>query len=161
MAETGADTTGLPFSDWHPARLAFLHAVCFSRPRAWSAAEFTGLLGSPGVFLCGAAAGFVMGRVVADEAEVLTLAVAPPARRAGTGRALLAAFEAAALARGAMAAFLEVAADNRAALALYDRAGYVSVGRRRGYFGPGLDGLVLRKSLAPRSACKAGDDVDR
>lgn len=133
---------------WPPARLAALHARCFTRPRPWTAAEFAALLGGAGVFLCTAPEGFVLGRVALDEAEVLTLAVAPEARRRGVARALLARFEAAAGAQGAGVAFLEVAADNDAARALYRGAGYDEAGRRRGYFGAGVDALVLRKSLA-------------
>lgn len=124
-----------------------MHARCFTRPRPWSAAEFAALLGGPGVFLCAGDAGFLLGRVVLDEAEVLTLAVRPEARRRGAGRALLATFEAEAAARGAAAAFLEVAGDNAAALALYRGAGFAEAGRRRGYFGAGADALALRKAL--------------
>lgn len=127
--------------------MARLHAQCFTRPRPWSAREFASLLGGEGVFIRTGAEGFLIGRVAADEAEVLTLAVAPSARRRGIGRALLSGFEAEALARGAGVAFLEVAADNAAALALYDRAGFRRAGLRRGYFGAGLDALVLRKRL--------------
>jgi ribosomal-protein-alanine N-acetyltransferase len=141
---------------WPPARLAALHARCFTRPRPWSAAEFGALLNAPGVFLCPTAAGFILGRATLDEAEVLTLAVAPEARRSGKGRALLAAFEMAARTRAAAVAFLEVSDDNTAALALYRGAGYVVAGRRRNYFGAGVDGLVLRKPLTRPGATGNG-----
>jgi len=135
-----------------PEALAALHARCFTSPRPWSAVEFVALIDAPGVFLLGDAAGFVLGRALAGEAELLTLAVAPEARRQGAGRRLLAAFEAGAAARGATEAFLEVAADNAPALALYLGAGWSEAGRRRGYYrraeGPAADALTLRKVLA-------------
>ncbi|MGC9418588.1 MAG: GNAT family N-acetyltransferase [Rhodovulum sp.] len=134
-----------------PARLAGVHAQCFTHPRPWTAAEFTALLTGPGVFLTGDASAFALGRAVADEAELLTLAVAPAARRQGLGRARLAAFEAAARSRGAARAFLEVAADNTAARALYAAAGYGAAGLRRGYCtapdGTAVDALILAKAL--------------
>lgn len=135
--------------DFSPEHLAALHARCFSAPPPWSAAAFQGLLQSAGVFLCSGTWGFALGRVALDEAELLTLAVEPEARRAGHGRALLAAFEAKAVARGAGTAFLEVAAGNAAACALYRQAGYRQAGIRRGYYGAGGDALVLSRGLGP------------
>ena len=83
---------------------------------------------------------------------MLTIAVAPEARRNGEGRALLDGFLRTARARGAGTAFLEVAADNAAALALYRRSGFAEAGRRRGYYhspgNPPVDALVMVKSLA-------------
>ncbi|MBK1636984.1 GNAT family N-acetyltransferase [Rhodovulum adriaticum] len=134
-----------------PDTLAALHAACFTTPRPWRAEEFAALLAGPGTFLCGDATAFALGRALAGEAELLTLAVCPTARRQGLGRARLAAFEDAARARGADTAFLEVAADNAAARALYDAAGYGQAGQRPGYYaapdGSRIDALVLRKSL--------------
>ncbi|PKP68690.1 MAG: ribosomal-protein-alanine acetyltransferase [Alphaproteobacteria bacterium HGW-Alphaproteobacteria-4] len=135
-----------------PAALAMLHAACFTSPRPWSAAEFAGLMALPGVFLLGDSRGFVLGRAVAGEAELLTLAVTPALRRQGLGRALLAGFEAAAQAAGAEAAFLEVAAANAPARALYAGAGWREAGRRRGYYrlpgGSADDALVLTRAFA-------------
>ncbi|PKP84529.1 MAG: ribosomal-protein-alanine N-acetyltransferase [Alphaproteobacteria bacterium HGW-Alphaproteobacteria-2] len=136
----------------NPEALARLHARAFTgAPRPWSAAEFNALLAAPGVQLAAADAGFALIRVVAGEAELLTLAVAPEARRRGLGRALLARAEARAAESGAVEMFLEVAADNAAALALYAAAGYARAGLRRGYYHPAsgaaVDALVLRKAL--------------
>lgn len=130
-----------------PAALAALHAAAMSDPRPWSAAEFAGLLARPGAVLVGAPEGFALLQVAAGEAEVLTIAVAPGARRQGLGRRLLSQALGRAAALGAEAAFLEVAEGNRAARALYARAGFAEVGRRRGYYAGG-DALVLRKDLA-------------
>lgn len=136
-----------------PEALAQLHGACFTVPRPWTAAEFAGLLDGPGVFLLTEGAeGFLMGRALAGEAELLTLAVAPAARRQGLGARLVARFLAEARARGAESAFLEVAAGNAAALALYLAAGFAQAGRRRGYYrGPDghiEDALVLAQPLA-------------
>ena len=129
-----------------PETLAQLHAACFTRPRPWSAAEFAGLLASPDTLLAAAPDGFGLARVTLDEAELLTLAVAPAARGRRLGPRLLAELMAQAAARGATAMLLEVAADNAPARALYARAGFAEVGRRRGYY-DGIDALVLRVAL--------------
>lgn len=131
--------------------LAAMHHACFTAPRPWSEAEIAGLLADPTVFLLEAPAGFLMGRAVAGEAELLTLAVDPAARRTGTGRALVARFLDEARARGGETAFLEVSAENDAAIALYDSAGFVTAGRRRGYYatsdGRRIDALVMSCAL--------------
>ena len=132
-----------------PDGLAALHARCFVHPRPWSGAEFADLLNSPHAFLLTRPQGFLLGRTVADEAELLTLAVAPEARRRGIARALLAEFAATSQDRGATRAFLEVAADNGAARALYHAAGWGESGRRRRYYGPDLDAIVMTLALPP------------
>ncbi len=137
-----------------PERLADLHARCFTEaPRPWTAAEFAALLASTGAFVIPAESGFALGRVSLDEAEVLTLAVAPEARRRGQGRRLLAALEAEAAARGAGFAYLEVSEANTAARALYAGAGFEEVGRRPRYYAregrKPLAALVMRKRLHP------------
>lgn len=134
-----------------PAALAALHARCFTdRPRPWSAAEFTALIQTRGAFLLEAPSGFLLGRAIAGEAELLTLAVAPEARRRGIGATLTRDFAARASLLGAETAYLEVAADNLAAQALYAGAGWQDAGRRRNYYGPGRDALVMRLPLRRR-----------
>ena len=129
--------------------MAALHAAAFESP--WGEAEIAALLRGPGGMAFAADGGFILIRVAADEAEVLTLAVAPEARRRGAGRALVREGVAAARAAGAEAMFLEVASDNAAALALYAGEGFAEVGRRRGYYargrGQAADALVLRRAL--------------
>jgi ribosomal-protein-alanine N-acetyltransferase len=135
--------------------LARLHASAFDRP--WDAASMGVLMASPGVFALTDAAeqGFILIRVTVDEAEILTLAVSPNARRRGLGRDLVQAAVNEAERRGAESLFLEVAADNTAALALYQRTGFRPAGRRTGYYarteGVAVDALVLKKPL-PSSA---------
>ena len=92
--------------------------------------------------------GMLLGRVAADEAEVLTLAVAPSARRQGIATALLERRRRRVRARGGSAMFLEVAIGNAAALALYRREGFAEVGRRRRYYADSSDALVLRMNFS-------------
>jgi len=113
-------------------RLAALHATAFDTP--WTAAAFADLLNQAGVFEAETADGFILMRVVVDEAEILTLAVHPEARGRGQGARLVAEGVAGAVARGADRVFLEVAEDNVPARALYARAGFVETGRRPGYY---------------------------
>jgi ribosomal protein S18 acetylase RimI-like enzyme len=92
-----------------------------------------------------ALAGFLAGWVVADEFELHTLGVARERRRRGVGAGLLRAGLRAAGARGAARCVLEVRAANAAALALYQRFGFVRIGARAGYYRePPGDALVLR-----------------
>jgi len=130
--------------------LAALHAEAFETP--WDAASLTALLDSPGVFAVEQPDGFILIRVVADEAEILTLAVRPAARRNGLGGRLVEAAVVRAAAHGAARMFLEVAEDNVAARALYARAGFVEAGRRRGYYarsdGSREDALILALNFA-------------
>jgi [ribosomal protein S18]-alanine N-acetyltransferase len=127
-------------------RLVVLHAACFTE--AWSRDFLMRLMEGPGVYgwLADDDA-FLLLRVVADEAEVLSIGTRPDARRAGLARALVQHAIAAAQAHGATRLFLEVAADNVAALALYRAHGFMEVGRRRGYYS-GIDALVLARGLS-------------
>ncbi len=134
-----------------PAWLARLHAAAFTAPPPWTADAFASLLINPDVFLLTRQYGFIIGRLVLDEAEVLTLAVDPTARRLGIGRDLLGEFMTLARIRGSATAFLEVAADNHAAIALYHAEGFVESGRRRGYYrqsdGQRADALAMTCQL--------------
>jgi ribosomal-protein-alanine N-acetyltransferase len=144
--------------------LAAIHAVAFAGlGRPWSAPEILALLTDPRVVVHVAraerqmpgggrhAVGYALCRVVADEAELLTLAVMPEARREGLGVGLLTACEKGARASGASRLFLEVAAANAAAGALYARAGYCECGRREDYYllpgGSRDDAVVMAKRL--------------
>jgi ribosomal-protein-alanine N-acetyltransferase len=86
------------------------------------------------------------------EAQLLNLSVVPDARREGLGRELLAQFLDDARRLGAEQVFLEVRASNAPAIALYERAGFLTVGRRDAYYPAGSDGaredaLVMRRAL--------------
>lgn len=130
--------------------LADLHAEAFDAP--WSASAFADLLGQAGVALTAETDGFILIRTVADEAEILTLAVQPSARRQGLGARLVAAAIDRATASGATRMFLEVAEDNAPARALYVSLGFEPAGRRPRYYpradGPAMDALLLVLNLA-------------
>lgn len=93
------------------------------------------------------AEGFVLWRTLGDEAEILSIAVVPAARRQGVARALMAAALEDARAEGLRAMFLEVDAANAAARDLYAALDFYEVGRRRRYYRNGHDALILRKDL--------------
>jgi [ribosomal protein S18]-alanine N-acetyltransferase len=132
----------------HAATFAAIHAAAFPPAEAWGEDAISLQLALPGVFgFLDRRGGMLLARVAAGDAEVLTLAVAPGARRQGVARALLRAAIAEARARGAMALFLEVATANVAARALYRQVGLNEVGRRRRYYADGSDAIVLRMTL--------------
>ena len=132
------------------ALLAQLHAQCFDQ--AWDEAAFSALLDDTVTFalLAGVAGdeqAFILVRALAGESEILSLGTHPRARRGGLARALVDAARAEAHRRGAHRMFLEVAADNEAALALYGKAGFATAGRRKAYYarpmGPAADAVIL------------------
>ena len=139
-------------------RAARLHREAFvpMGERGWTRQDIAGLLASPGTtgFLVETKAGDIgmaIGRVAADEAELLTVAVSPRHRRQGEGRRLLAAVIDWARHVDARALFLEVGVDNPAARHLYQSLGFAEVGRRAGYYarveGPPADAVVMRLTL--------------
>ncbi len=133
--------------------MAAIHAASFSGTQRWRAADIAALLAGPGVSgVVDTDGGFVLLRVAADEAEILTLAVVPALRRSGRGRALLAAAHRIALGSGASRVFLEVMDRNLAAKRLYESNGYREVGRRPRYYADGADAVLLRLDLTPDAA---------
>ncbi len=139
----------------HLPALAALHQAAFTTEEAWDAAFLAGQMAQPGVAaLTDEACGFVLLRVAADEAEILTIAVHPHARRRGLGRALLEAAAVEAAARGAATLFLEVSECNKPARYLYDAAGFSEVGRRPRYYTDGSTALVLQRTLNPGAAAQ-------
>jgi ribosomal-protein-alanine N-acetyltransferase len=132
----------------HAAAMAVIHAAAFPPGARWSEESFAAQLALPGVFgLMDPEGGFILMRVVADDAEVLTLAVVPAAQRRGIGRALLAEAMGQTRAAGAQRILLEVSEQNEAARALYQAAGFAEIGRRRRYYADGTDALVLAAML--------------
>lgn len=135
--------------------LARLHAQCFAED-AWDAAALASILAMKGAEARLAEEveqplGLLFAVILGEEAEILTLGVAPRARRRGIARLLLDDLFARARALGARRVVLEVAADNSAALALYEAAGFRTVGLRHGYYqrenGPAIDAWLLRAAL--------------
>lgn len=157
----------LPPGRAHVEVMAELHKMAFPLEAAWSATAFAELLHHPGSFALLAEGsvrtgepreesveplGFVLCRTAGGECEVLTVAVLPRARRQGIGRALIHAALDHAAARGAETVFLEVAADNPAAQALYRGQGFALAGRRQAYYrstqgDEAKDALVMRRSI--------------
>lgn len=132
--------------------LANLHARAFDKP--WTAPELAKLLANTAVFALIARdpdpQGFVMAWTAAGDAEILTVAVVPEARRRGLGSSLVTAASAAALVRGAASMHLEVAESNVAARSLYAKLGYQEAGRRHAYYageGGSVDAIVMRRAL--------------
>ena len=139
--------------------MAALHASCFGdRPcdRPWDETAMAQFIAGPGV-LCligsliaenAVPGGLLIARVAADEAEILTLGVAPACRRAGLGRALLGRAVDDLRASGATQLFLEVDEANVPALALYRALGARAVGRRPGYYASGADAAIFSLALS-------------
>jgi ribosomal-protein-alanine N-acetyltransferase len=134
---------------------ARLHAACFEA--AWDHADFDRFLCAAETIAHGAidddrVVGFVLSRRAADEAEVLTLAVAPTRRRRGLARRLLAAHLEGLVEAGVVSLYLEVDVANAAARALYSTFGFVAVGERKAYYraaqANSSTALVLRLDLA-------------
>ncbi|MBE7212145.1 MAG: GNAT family N-acetyltransferase [Gluconacetobacter diazotrophicus] len=92
-------------------------------------------------------AGLALWRVAADEAELLTLAVRPDARRRGFGATLLRDAATEAARTGAERMLLEVAANNATAAALYRGAGFREICWRRRYYPDGTDAVVMAAAL--------------
>ncbi|AXJ95936.1 MULTISPECIES: GNAT family N-acetyltransferase [unclassified Sphingomonas] len=122
---------------------------------AWTRSQCLGVMAMPGVRLTIAQvddlpAGFAMVRSVADEAELLLLAVAPPYRRRGVAGALLRAVIAEAQGAGIATLHLEVRAGNDA-VRLYETHGFAKVGERRGYYrgrtGESFDAHTYRRAI--------------
>ena len=137
--------------------LTRLHASAFETP--WSAKSLAGFMGDAGAITLisgDPAAGFILIRCMAGEAEVLTLAVNSACRRMGMARRLVEAAARVAHDAGAASLFLEVAEDNAAALALYRGGGFAQIGRRAGYYrrndGPAMDALVLKRDLTANAS---------
>lgn len=135
----------------NPETLAEIHKAAFPNSRTWDAQEMSRLLESHLVFLVPGDVGFALGRAVAEDCELLTIAVPPSHRRKGVGFDLLEKFESEARKRGATTSFLEVAEDNEGALALYRRYGYETIAKRPNYYtrrdGEQIAACLMKKAL--------------
>jgi ribosomal-protein-alanine N-acetyltransferase len=136
------------------AHLAALHGASFHR--GWSEDEFERLLLDRSVvthrvMIGRRPAGFIMSRIIAGEAEILSVAVAPARRGKGLARQMLNLHLRRLAALGTRTIFLEVDEGNVPARRLYQRAGFQAVGRREGYYadpaGKNAAALVLRCEL--------------
>ncbi|HET9768161.1 MAG TPA: ribosomal protein S18-alanine N-acetyltransferase [Thermoanaerobaculia bacterium] len=131
--------------------MAALEPTAFPHPwsRAQLASELAGAqsLGLVAHDASGALAGYVIFRRVLDEAELLRLAVRREHQRLGLATALVARGLVELRAGGCAVAFLEVRADNDAAIRFYERTGWETAGRRSRYYPDGTDALLYRRAL--------------
>lgn len=132
------------------AAIAAVHAASFLR--GWGEDEFHRLLLDRSVVIHRATIsrtliGFIVSRLTAAEAEILSVAIAPAWRGRGFARPLLDLHLRRLAGLGACAVFLEVDQHNAPACRLYRQRGFYEVGRRQGYYGGGATALVLRRDL--------------
>jgi ribosomal-protein-alanine N-acetyltransferase len=132
------------------AAIAALHAASFQR--GWGEDEFHRLLIDRAVVAHRAVigrtmVGFILSRMAAGEAEILSVAIAPAWRGRGFARPLLDLHLRRLAGLGVRAVFLEVDEHNEPACRLYRNAGFSEVGVRKGYYQEGASALVLRRDL--------------
>jgi [ribosomal protein S18]-alanine N-acetyltransferase len=137
------------------SRLAELHGASFHR--GWGEGEFEDMLSERNTLvhrlrLRSQLLGFAVSRLAADEAEILSIAIAPGHRGRGLSRQLLLTHLGHLAGRGVRTVFLEVEENNQSARRLYDRAGFAVAGRRERYYreagGEQLNALVMRRDLS-------------
>ena len=121
-----------------------LHKACFPN-KPWSASDFADLKKS-GCDIIASQNAFIVWRVVADEAEIITIGVHPDARKSGIASAMLAIIENDIKKRGGKKIFLEVAENNEPARKLYEANGYKKIGVRPKYY-DGIDAILMEKAL--------------
>ncbi len=131
------------------AQINAIEQECFHG--SWTAETLLSELNSPLNYLVteergGAIAGFALGRVAADEAELFRIATLPEFRRQGIAGRLLDRLHAGMRERGAACCFLEVRSRNAGAIALYEKSGYERIALRKNYY-PDDDAVIYRRSL--------------
>ena len=132
------------------AAIAALHKASFQR--GWGEDEVYRLLVETNVMANrtmsgGTMVGFILSRLAAGEAEILSIVIAPAQRGRGYARPLLDLHLRRLAGLGVRSIFLEVDEHNATARALYRRAGFYDVGRRQSYYQTGASAMVLRRDL--------------
>ena len=117
-----------------PFEMAKLHLMSGSPTRPWSESEYKNLLATDTIRFFYVEKGFLVGRLIGPEAEILNVIVHPKYRRLGKARYLIGKFEIEAKDVGSSRCFLEVAESNSAAHTLYHDLGYLKVGQRKNYY---------------------------
>ena len=144
-----------PASPRDAPRLAQLHGASFHR--GWGEGEFEVMLAERNTLVHRLRAGrkvigFAVSRMAADEAEILSIAVAASHRGRGLSRDLLLTHLGHLAGRGVRTVFLEVEENNAPARRLYDRAGFAVAGRRERYYrqpgGEQLNAVLMRRDLS-------------
>jgi [ribosomal protein S18]-alanine N-acetyltransferase len=154
--ETKRERAGAAIRAFCPDDAAGLSSILREAPEAanWTQASYREWMNSPGAvaFVSEGDArvtGFIIGRQMADEAEILNLAVAPSARCRGEGGALLGTAIEEFRARRVSRVFLEVRESNATGIAFYEKRGFFKTGRRVSYYrDPEEAAIVMEMKLA-------------
>ena len=117
-----------------PFEMAKLHLLSGSLTRPWSESEYKILLSTDTIRFFYVENGFLVGRIIGPDAEILNVIVHPKYRRLGKARYLIDKFEKEAKEEGSSKCFLEVAESNSRANKLYQSLNYLSVGKRKNYY---------------------------
>ncbi len=125
-------------------KIAELHKQCFPE-RPWSESDFMDLKRS-GCEIVASDNGFIVWRTVADEAEIISIGVAPAARRNGIAGALILLMEQELKKSSVVNVFLEVSEVNYPAKKLYEKYGFKPTGKRPKYY-DGVDAIIMSKKL--------------
>jgi ribosomal-protein-alanine N-acetyltransferase len=139
----------------HPGDAQALSEICRQSPEAaqwpkesYEQAPYSGHIVLVGE-INGQIRGFLVARIIGDEAEILNTAVDPAHRREGLGSGLLKAAISEAQAQLAKNIYLEVRESNRAAIAFYTKHGFAKSAERRGYYSsPTANAVVMKKLTA-------------
>jgi ribosomal-protein-alanine N-acetyltransferase len=148
MGFSTVDISLRPMAEADLDQVMAIESASFSCP--WNRDHFDAELASPHAFplvACsdsGEVAGYLCPALVADDGEILDVAVAPAWRGRGIGRLLLARAMADCRARGATTVHLEVRPSSSAAVALYEAFGFVRTGRRKRYYQDGEDAILMQ-----------------
>ena len=151
---SGTPTVG-PATGRDAVRLAQLHAASFHR--GWGEDEFDNMLAERNTLIHllrmkRKVIGFVVSRMAADEAEILSIAIDPGYRGRGLSRNMLLTHLGHLAGRGVQKVFLEVEENNQPARRLYEQTGFAVVGRRERYYrqtgGEHLNALLMRRDLS-------------
>ena len=118
----------------NPFEMAKLHSLSGSQTRPWSEIEYKKLLETTTSRLFYTENGFLVGRVIDRDAEILNVVIHPDYRRLGKASKLICMFEKEAKNAGSSRCFLEVAESNNSARKLYTGLGYLKVGQRDNYY---------------------------
>ena len=141
----------------HADVLTAIHAQSFVK--AWPAAELSGIIAMPGtqaMLACKASGdkspcGFIIFRQAAQEAEIITIAIAPAARRRQIGTSLLDAAMTRLRAHGCTEFHLEVDESSDSAMAFYQALGFVVSGHRKNYYkqpdGTRADAILMHRAI--------------
>lgn len=124
-----------------------LYAVCFpDKNIKWRANDFQDLKKS-GCDIILSQNSFVVWRRIDTEAEIISIGVAPAARRTGTATALMQIVENDVKQCGGNTIFLEVDDSNTPAIELYKKCGFTNAGVRPHYYENGHDAIVMKKEF--------------